>query len=53
MIGGIRQALSSALTSEQRPDPAKLTNAIGTFIAGALRLTTRSQIRPGGRNKVA
>lgn len=39
MIGGIRQALIGALTSEQRPDPEKLTNAIWAFMAGALRLT--------------
>ncbi|MDP1869586.1 MAG: TetR/AcrR family transcriptional regulator [Bradyrhizobium sp.] len=39
MIGGIRQALIGALTGEQRPDPEKLTDAIWTFMAGALRLT--------------
>jgi AcrR family transcriptional regulator len=39
MIGGIRQALIGVLTSEHRPDPEKLTDAIWTFMAGALRLT--------------
>jgi AcrR family transcriptional regulator len=39
MIGGIRQALIGALTSEQRPDPEMLTNAIWAFMAGALRLS--------------
>ena len=53
MIGGIRQALIGALTSEQRPDPGKLTNDIWTFIAGALRLTTRSDEGICNRNKVA
>ena len=28
MIGGIRQALIGALMSQQRPDPAKLTDEI-------------------------
>jgi AcrR family transcriptional regulator len=39
MIGGVRQALIGALTSEPRPDPEQLTNAIWAFMAGALRLT--------------
>jgi AcrR family transcriptional regulator len=42
MIGGVRQALIGALTSEPRPDPEQLTNAIWAFMAGALRLTQAS-----------
>lgn len=38
MIGGIRQSLIGALTGAQRPDPEALTDAIWTFMAGALRL---------------
>lgn len=38
MIGGIRQALIGALSSENRPDPEKLTNDIWLFISAALRL---------------
>jgi len=38
MIGGIRQALIGALTGDQRPDPAELTDKIWVFVAGALRL---------------
>jgi len=45
MIGGIRQALISALMSEQRPDPEKLTDEIWAFMAGALRLTAGSGIK--------
>lgn len=52
MIGGIRQALIGALTSEQRPDPEKLTDEIWTFMAGALRLTAGTSIK-NGRDKVA
>jgi AcrR family transcriptional regulator len=36
MIGGIRQALISVLTSKRRPDPEKLTDEIWAFMAGAL-----------------
>ena len=39
MIGGIRQALIGALTSERRPDRKKLANAIWALMEGALRLT--------------
>ncbi len=53
MIGGIRQALIGALTSERRPAPAKLTNDIWAFIAGALRLSTSPKAGMRGRNKVA
>jgi hypothetical protein len=53
MIGGIRQALIGVLMSEQRPDPGKLTNDIWAFIAGALRLTTSSDVGIRDRNKVA
>ena len=53
MIGGIRQALIRALTSEQRPDPGKLTNEIWAFIAGALRLTARSDVKVRNRSKIA
>lgn len=43
MIGGIRQALIGALTSEGgRPDPARLTSDIWAFMAAALRLPTKS-----------
>lgn len=42
MIGGIRQALIGALMSKQRPDPAKLTDEIWAFMAGALHLAPRS-----------
>jgi AcrR family transcriptional regulator len=45
MIGGIRQALISALISEQRPDPEKLTDEIWAFMAGALRLTAGAGIK--------
>jgi len=38
MIGGIRQALIGALTSEPRPDRALLTEKIWVLVAGALRL---------------
>ncbi len=37
MSGGIRQALLGALSREDRPDPAALTEAIWSFIAAALR----------------
>jgi AcrR family transcriptional regulator len=53
MIGGIRQALIGALMSEQRPDPGKLTSDIWAFMAGALRLATRSNAGTRRRNKVA
>jgi len=38
MIGGIRQALISALKSSHRPDRDALTDKIWVFVAGALRL---------------
>lgn len=38
MIGGIRQALVEALTSDKRPDRSELTNRIWFFVAGGLRL---------------
>ena len=53
MIGGIRQALIGALMSGQRPDAGKLTDDIWALIAGALRLTTRSDAGRRDRNKVA
>jgi AcrR family transcriptional regulator len=53
MIGGIRQALIGALSSEKRPDSAKLTDDIWTFMAGALRLTAGSGIEKKCRRKVA
>ena len=53
MIGGIRQALIGALKSQPRPDPAKLTNEIWAFIAGALRLSTSPNVGIRKRNKVA
>jgi AcrR family transcriptional regulator len=53
MIGGIRQALVSALVSEQRPDPEKLTDEIWAFMAGALRLTVGAGIEKTGHAKVA
>jgi AcrR family transcriptional regulator len=52
-IGGIRQALIGVLTSEQRPDPKKLTDEIWAFMAGALRLTANAGVAKGGRDKVA
>lgn len=39
MSGGIRQAMLGALTREDRPDPAALTEAIWSFMAAALRPT--------------
>jgi AcrR family transcriptional regulator len=42
MIGGIRQALIGALTGETRPDPARLTGDIWSFMAAALRLAATS-----------
>ncbi|MCC8955979.1 TetR/AcrR family transcriptional regulator [Bradyrhizobium sp. Pear77] len=42
MIGGIRQALIGALTADRRPDRARLTGDIWTFMAAALRLTAKS-----------
>jgi AcrR family transcriptional regulator len=53
MIGGIRQALIGSLASEHRSDPEKLTNEIWTFIAAALRLTARADLKTGDRSKVA
>ena len=53
MIGGIRQALIAALTSERRPDPEKLTDEIWAFMAAALRLTPGAGIEKNDRNKVA
>lgn len=53
MIGGIRQALIGALTSERRPTPGKLTNDIWAFMAGALRLTANPKAGMRGRNKIA
>jgi AcrR family transcriptional regulator len=44
MIGGIRQALIGALTIDQRPDPAVLTEKIWFFVAGALRLPATAAI---------
>jgi AcrR family transcriptional regulator len=44
MIGGIRQALIGTLMSEHRPDRAKLTNDIWSFMAAALRLTAGTEI---------
>jgi AcrR family transcriptional regulator len=44
MIGGIRQALIGALMSKKRPDPAKLTDEIWAFMAGALRLPPGSGV---------
>ncbi len=49
MIGGIRQALIGALASKHRPDPAKLTHDIWSFMAAALRLTANADARVGGR----
>ena len=53
MIGGIRQALIGALTSEQRPDSEKLTDEIWAFMAGALRATAGAAIEKNGCDKVA
>jgi AcrR family transcriptional regulator len=53
MIGGIRQALVRALTSERRPDPVELTNDIWAFMAGALHLTTGADVELSDRNEVA
>ncbi len=53
MIGGIRQALIGALTSERRPDPEKLTDEIWAFMAGALRLPPGAGIEKNDRDKVA
>ena len=39
LIGGIRQALRGALTANERPDRAALTEKIWIFVAGALRLS--------------
>ena len=39
LIGGIRQALIGALTANERPDRAALTEKIWIFVAGALRLS--------------
>lgn len=38
LIGGIRQALIAALTREQRPDRAELTDKIWVFVSSGLRL---------------
>ena len=38
LIGGIRQALIGALTTDQRPDRAELTGKIWVFVSGGLRL---------------
>ena len=53
MIGGIRQSLIAALTSERRPDPEKLTDEIWAFMAAALRLTAGAGIEKNSRDKVA
>jgi AcrR family transcriptional regulator len=53
MIGGIRQALISALMSEQRPEPGKFADEIWAFMAGALRLTAGSGIKKNRRGKAA
>jgi len=53
MIGGIRQSLIAALTSERRPDPEKLTDEIWAFMAAALRLTAGAGIEKSSRDKVA
>jgi AcrR family transcriptional regulator len=53
MIGGIRQALIAALTSERRPDPEKLTDEIWAFMAAALRPPPGAGIEKNDRNKVA
>jgi AcrR family transcriptional regulator len=45
LIGGIRQALIGALTSNHRPDRAELTDKIWVFVAGALRLAP-TQVSP-------
>ncbi|VIO76203.1 TetR/AcrR family transcriptional regulator [Bradyrhizobium ivorense] len=50
MIGGIRQALIGALTGERRPDPARLTDDIWAFMAAALRLPAKAQIRSSRRS---
>jgi AcrR family transcriptional regulator len=42
LIGGIRQALIGALTSNPRPDPEALTDSIWIFVAAALRLPDRN-----------
>jgi hypothetical protein len=49
LIGGIRLALIGALTGEQRPDPATLTDDIWAFMAAALRLTTKPAARARSR----
>ena len=53
MIGGIRQALISALMSKQRPDPNELTDDIWAFMAGAVGLTDGSGIAKNHRDEVA
>ena len=50
MIGGIRQALIGALTSERRPDPTKLTDDIWAFMAAALHLPAKSKATTRSRN---
>ncbi|VIO65897.1 HTH-type transcriptional regulator BetI [Bradyrhizobium ivorense] len=49
MIGGIRQALIGAFTGERRPDRARLTDDIWAFMAAALKLPAKAQIRPSRR----
>ncbi len=53
MIGGIRQALTGALTRKPRPDPDKLSDDIWAFMAGALHLTMRSDTGIRDGDKVA
>ena len=45
LIGGIRQALIGALTSNYRPDRAALTDKIWVFVVGALRLPATQSAR--------
>jgi AcrR family transcriptional regulator len=53
MIGGIRQALVSALVREERPDPEKLTDDIWAFMAGALGVPAGAGVEKTDRDKVA
>jgi AcrR family transcriptional regulator len=53
MIGGIRQALISALTKGERPGREELTDNIWVFVAGALRLPMGPAGALSARDRVA
>lgn len=51
LIGGIRQALIAALTTDNRPDRVELTEKIWVFVCGGLRLPVPEALPERNRHR--